>query len=299
MAMPDRWPIPEDLLRDEARRISSRYRVDAGEALDALAEAFAARPDVARRVCERKGHEDVTRWRDYRDVVKRCRKELYYELRRYYRSSAEFDRLVQELEMVPEDAAAPERVAELRQALLNGHASTRERMPHYAAFYEEFFKLVGVPTALLDLGCGMHPLSYPFDGAGAATDCYVALDKDYRAVRGLLAYAQVAAPERLLPMQASLDRPDWAARLPRRGPFEVAVMLKVVPVLNRLDKAAVERLQDTPAERILLTGNVESMTRRENVERRERGVLRSFIEQSGRQVVGEFRAGSELGFLVE
>ncbi|MHC5034895.1 MAG: class I SAM-dependent methyltransferase [Planctomycetota bacterium] len=297
--MPDRWPIPEDLLRDEARKISSRYRVDAEEALDALAKAFAGRPDVARRVCERRGHEDVTRWRDYRDVVKRCRKELYYELRRYYRSAVEFDRLVQELETVPDETSPPERAEGLRETLLNGHVSTRERMPHYAAFYQEFFKLVGAPKMLLDLGCGVHPLSYPFDGAGAATECYVALDRDDRAIRALSAYARVAAPDRLLPVQASLERRDWAARLPRRGPFEVAVMLKVVPVLNRLDKAAVERLQDTPAERILLTGNVESMTRREKIERRERGSLQGFIEQSGRQVVGEFHAGSELGYLIE
>lgn len=291
-------PIPMELLSAEAQSIAARYRVSAAEALRALAEAFAARPELAGRIRSRWREEDVTRWREYRRVVTECRKRIYYALRRYYGSPEKADLLVGELEREAHGPARPERIEQLSRQLLALHTSTRERLPHYAEFYDRFFELAGAPTTLLDVGCGMHPLSYPFAGAGAATERYVAVDADARAVRALSAFAGAAAPGRLVPVRAGLDDPDWADKLPWPGPFELALMLKVVPVLSRLDRAAARRLHGVPAEAILLSGSVESMTRRQNVERRERAVLRRFIEQAGRRVAGEFRAGNEFGYLV-
>jgi len=348
-------PIPEDLLSREAEDIASRYRVSIEEAEAALSEAFAAAPDLARRVRERHAQEDVTRWRDYREVIKKCRKDMYYGLRRYYRAPASAERLVEEFEREVEASARPERIEELRRELLAAHTSTRERLEHYAEFYERFFELVGAPSTLLDVGCGMHPLSYPFAGHGERTELYVALDRDMRAMRALGAYARLVGPGRLVPLYASLADGAWVERLPCPAPlgtaakphpgsgrlqgraavsgsigdvmlphrllrppcittlrsasgqrsgfcnsaFDLAVMLKVVPVLSRLDRAAVEGLGAVPARRLLLTGSAESMTRRQRIEARERGVLKRFIEQSGRRIVGEFRAGNEFGYLVE
>ncbi|MHC4480332.1 MAG: class I SAM-dependent methyltransferase [Planctomycetota bacterium] len=297
--MSDAWPIPVELLRREAERVSARYRLDVEEAMEALARAFAQRPELARRIRERHQGEDVTRWRDYKEILKRCRKEIYYRLRRYYADPAEVEQAVAELEREVEGPARAERIEQMRQSLLAAHASTRERLPCYGEFYDRFFSLVGVPSSILDVGCGMHPLSYPFQEAGAATERYVALDRDARAVRALSAYARAAAPGRLLPRRASPQEPGWAEGPGLAAPFELALMLKVVPVLNRLDREGLSGLETTPAERVLLTGSVESMTRRDSIEARERGVLLRFVEQCGRRVVGEFRAGSEFGYLVE
>lgn len=297
--MPARSPIPEDLLRREAESIAVRYRVSIEEAEAALGEAFAAAPELACRVRHRHAQEDVSRWRDYREVIRKCRKELYYGLRQYYRAPASVERLVEEFEREAEAAARPERIEELRQELLAAHTSTRERLQHYAEFYERFFELVGAPSTLLDVGCGMHPLSYPFAGRGELTELYVALDMDRRAIRALRAYARLVGTGRLVTMQASLEDRTWAERLPCSAPFELAVLLKVVPVLSRLDRAAVEGLAEAPARRLLLSGSRESMTRRQSIQARERGVLKRFIERSGRRIVAEFLAGNEFGYLVE
>ncbi len=297
--MPEDWPIPEELLRKEAGRISARYRVSAEDAVAALAEVFARNPKLADRIRRRHGHEDVTRWRDYREAVKECRKQVYYDLRRYYPDADSADRLVDEFEREVAGPARAARVEELRLALLGLHTSTRERSAQYAEFTERFFELAGSPATLLDVGCGMHPLSYPFEGAGSATRLYVALDKDPRAIRALSAYARLVGPDRLVVVRARLEEPGWLDEVPSTDPFDLAVMLKVVPVVNRLDRSAVQRLYGVPARRILLTGNAGSMTRRKDIEARERAVLRRFIEESGRRTVGEFRAGDEFGYLLE
>jgi hypothetical protein len=298
---PDHRPpaIPEDLLEREARKVSARYRVELADAREALADAFSARPELTQRIVERHAREDVTRWREYRDVVKSCRKALYYGLRRYYADPDEAEALVAELERAAEEGRPPDAVEALRLRLLSAHVSTRERTPYEEEFLEQFFGLCGVPGTVLDVGCGMQPLSYPFSGRGDGTALYVGVDRDDRSVRAAAAWGCIAAPRRLTALRADVSGPDWMSALPGGPPYGLALMLKVVPVLGRLDSAAARALGRVPAGRLLVTGCAESMTRRERIEGRERAVLRRFLVTSGRTIIGEFRAGSEFGYLAE
>jgi hypothetical protein len=291
-------PIPEELLRKEAESVCARYRVSVEEALAALTEAFAAAPEVARRVRQRHGREDVSRWRDFREVVRRCRKSIYYGLRRYYARSGEVERLVEEFGQEAAGPAEPRRMEELRLALLGAHKSSCERLPHHAEFYERFFALAGSPATLLDVGCGMHPLSYPFTGRGSATGVYVAFDRDPRAIRAVEAYAWVVGKGRLVAVRGGLSDAGWMQGLPGPAVWDVVLMLKVVPVLSRLDGPAVARLAAVPGRSVFVTGSAQAMTRRQSIEARERTVLKAFIAQTGRRVAGEFRAGDEFGYLL-
>ncbi|MCX4246245.1 class I SAM-dependent methyltransferase [Paraliomyxa miuraensis] len=62
---------------------------------------------------------------------------------------------------------AAERAA-CERALLQ-HLSTRERWPYLADFYAAIFEHTGVPDTLLDLCCGLGPLSLPWMGLPAST----------------------------------------------------------------------------------------------------------------------------------
>ena len=46
-------------------------------------------------------------------------------------------------------------------SLLQSHASTLERLPIYSSLYTQLFAITGLPTKVLDLGCGLNPLSIP------------------------------------------------------------------------------------------------------------------------------------------
>ncbi len=51
---------------------------------------------------------------------------------------------------------------ELHSELLKTHRSTKERQEIYPELYSELFRITGRPHKLLDLGCGLNPLSFPW-----------------------------------------------------------------------------------------------------------------------------------------
>ncbi len=97
-----------------------------------------------------------------------------------FRKSKEFDMLsktVREKLRMPyglfqidlkERAKLMERLAkepdsmELHSELLKTHRSTKERHEIYPELYSELFRITGKPHRLLDLGCGLNPLSFPW-----------------------------------------------------------------------------------------------------------------------------------------
>jgi 16S rRNA (guanine(1405)-N(7))-methyltransferase len=113
------------------------------------------------------------------------------------------------------------------------HASTRERVAQLESFYAGIWADTGPPHRVLDLGCGLHPLGLPWMGIGDAT--YLAVDVDDRAlatVRGFLEL--VDQPHRVEARDLVSDPPMDAA--------DVALLLKLVPTLDRQDSDAAGRL---------------------------------------------------------
>ena len=82
----------------------------------------------------------------------------------------------------PDYAALIERLSSLHKPPLNSpalraiceealtaHASTAERLPNQAEFYERLFAATGAPATILDLACGLHPLAFPWMGLPPTT----------------------------------------------------------------------------------------------------------------------------------
>jgi 16S rRNA (guanine(1405)-N(7))-methyltransferase len=66
-----------------------------------------------------------------------------------------------------EKAFASKDQAAIRKAcmsILVAHASTRERLEILAEFYPRLFTLTGQPDVILDLACGLNPLTFPWMG---------------------------------------------------------------------------------------------------------------------------------------
>ena len=49
--------------------------------------------------------------------------------------------------------------------LLQKHESTKERLNIYPELYKRIFHITGKPKTILDIGCGLNPLSYSYLGA--------------------------------------------------------------------------------------------------------------------------------------
>ncbi len=53
---------------------------------------------------------------------------------------------------------------ETHNKILELHRSTKERLNYYPFIYEKIFAITGKPKSILDLGCGLNPVSFPYMG---------------------------------------------------------------------------------------------------------------------------------------
>lgn len=272
-----------------------RYRVERNTAEALLRERLAASADFATLARRGDGPERLLRCRAYKQAAAEARQRIYYGLRRYRSDPGRHHDHLTRLEALPPAAPARERQA-AALALARDHASTRERLADLETFYGQIFHLAGAPHSILDIGCGLHPLLFPFDGAGACVERYLAIDKDPQAVRAVAAYARARGDGRLGALAWEIGE-GWQAVPP--PPFELALLLKVVPIVARTAPGLLPILAAAPARRLLLTGSRLALTRRASIERRERALLGRFCRDQGLRRLGELEAGEEFGWLVE
>lgn len=63
-------------------------------------------------------------------------------------------------------------------SLLKSYLSSKERLKHYPILYKQLFEITGKPNSILDIGCGMNPISYEYMNIGRVK--YLACDiSDY------------------------------------------------------------------------------------------------------------------------
>lgn len=117
--------------------------------------------------------------------------------------------------------------------VLGLHSSTRERLPILDRFYEAIFEITGQPSSVLDLGCGLNPLAWPW--LGLARVRYLALDIDQTRVQFLNRYLALAGLEPLARCQDVLSQPPVDAA-------DLALLLKLSPTLERQEAGATLRL---------------------------------------------------------
>ena len=122
--------------------------------------------------------------------------------------------------------------------LMSEHASTRERIPILDRFYKEIFAVTGIPARILDVACGIHPLSIPWmdlpDGAS-----YWAYEIDGELVSCLSKYFEAIGFEQ------SQARLQDVICTPPAETGDIAFVMKMVPCLERREKGCSIRLLET------------------------------------------------------
>lgn len=298
--MSDMLPeLPEAILAREVRAICERYRIEPEEARRFLEDGFHRQPDLLSKILGQYPKGDITRRRDYKAIIKAVRKKVYYHLRQYQSDSQKVEELRKQLEQQAASSSDIHQCEQLIQDLLMSHVSTKERVDEYPIFYKELFDMIDPPRTILDVGCGIHPLSYPFREIEPRPDVYVAIDKSRESIEILKIFSRLANPTRLIPVCDSIADIRWSDCLTdNMETFDIAFMLKFIPVICRQNKDILPHLMSVPARWILITASAEAMTRRENIRRREDRVLRDFIEQAGGKIMDQFTITNEFGYLI-
>lgn len=288
------------LLAELLAAVVKQYRVDERAARRLLCESLAG-STLGPIVVQADTASDVRRTRAYKDAASAAKRHVYHALRRYRGDDGEYDGWIAQLR---EGGAGlrREEVDELLARLVDGHASTRERTAEQDAFNGFLVNAIGPVTHVLDVGCGVQPLRFPF-AALPNLQCYAAVDSNRRSIDAVTAFAAATDNGILRPLCDDLSG-GWPAVMAALGlasdtAFDVALMLKLVPVVKRQAKELLATLADTPARRWIITGSTTGLAKRTSIARREAGVLRRFIDASGRAIREEFAFGEEFGYVVE
>ena len=234
--------------------------------------------------------EKFTRTRIYKDAATKARKAIYFGLRRYRADDGALAAACAELAALPKDGDATPLLA----TIAAHHASTAERAAHLDEFWNEILPAIGEARSLIDIGSGVLPVLFPFARA-PSLQTYLACDRDGAAIRAVEAYADWRGDGRLETRKWDL-KDGWGAF---DGPFDIALMLKIVPVVTRQEPTLLDILARVPARRVILTGSKEALVKRRAIARREKNVIESFVRDAGFAVIRAFETPDEIGIVAE
>jgi 16S rRNA (guanine(1405)-N(7))-methyltransferase len=184
--------------------------------------------DTIRRIAER----ELVHQTSLKAAVKATKKRLH-QVYGAFEYDLDYEEALQHL------AAAYQTGSEAKikgacQQILESHSSTRERLPILDDFYPAIFQLTGQPAAILDMGCGLNPLAWPWMGLPSPIR-YFALDIDAARIDFLNRYLDLAGLEPLARCQDILAQPPV-------DDADLAVLLKMSPTLERQEAGATSRL---------------------------------------------------------
>lgn len=181
--------------------------------------------------------------------------------------------------------------AETSRVLLSAHTSTRERLPILESFYATTLAGLPPPTTVLDVACGLNPLARPWMPFPATTrliasDIYadqIAFLNDVMALGGYAGTAEVR--------DVVHDPPPQTA--------DLVLVLKTLPCLEAIDKAAPARLLEAlDAPLLLVSFPAQTLGgRRKGMVGHYEARFRELIDGRG-WAAERFEFATELAFLV-
>lgn len=291
-------PMTQQVIDLIVGSVLSRYRIDRAKATTIVRDTVMQDADLTRTIEERSGVDAIRRSRAFKRVAKSAKRRVYHHLRVYTADTAEFAELVRQMEALPVGTPAAH-AAGLCQSLAQRHASTRERLQDLGEFHRQLFSHVAGASSILDVGCGVYPLLFPFAGQGRGIECYMAVDSDADAVRAVRTFSHLLPRSPLCAALWDIGE-GWqpVTSAAGRERFDVALLLKLVPVVARQEPELARVLAAVPADVLVVTGSVHALTKHQNIARRERDVLKRFVEAAGRRVVGEISLCEEFGYVL-
>lgn len=140
---------------------------------------------------------ELQRYKRRKDVLKAVRAKLH-RIVALHLGDPDYPTAICELEV----AFRTGNSTAVRQAcakIMETHISTRERLLILEDFYQRIFAVTGIPHSLLDLACGLNPLSFPWMELPVTTRYYaydirperIGLINRYFSLQGLLPLAKV------------------------------------------------------------------------------------------------------------
>jgi 16S rRNA (guanine(1405)-N(7))-methyltransferase len=214
--------------------------------MNQIVDAVLASPKyrtINRMLVERIARQEIAKGQGRKETAKAVKNKLHQVAGAYLEHSPDYKTWLEELRLA---AASPhqEDLLSACKRMMNFHVSTRERLPCLEEFYVQI--LYGLPPirTVLDLACGLNPLSLPWMGLMPGIS-YTAVD----IYEDMMMFLNKAM--RILGVLGQAISSDVVESLPSQH-ADIALLLKSIPCLEQVDKSIGVRLLDSIQARTLL-----------------------------------------------
>lgn len=187
--------------------------------------------EVAPALVRAIGAQELRKRRNQKEAVKATKNKLHQTVGAYWQGRQEY---AQWLAILTNAAPDPLTLRTACQTIMGHHASTRERLPLLAEFYTTILGDLPPIHSVLDLACGLNPLTIPW--------MPLADDVIYHACD--VAHDQADFLTLALPLLGVQGRATVCNLLEAIPPIkaDVVLLLKTLPCLEQVDPTIGERL---------------------------------------------------------
>jgi 16S rRNA (guanine(1405)-N(7))-methyltransferase len=209
--------------------------VQPAEEIAATVVAGAKYRHVSRELVGRLVLSESGRSGDAEAIVKNVRNRVHQVAGAFLQGTPKYDKW---LEMLRQGHAEnPERMKRECLEVMRHHSSTQERLNSLDIFYATIFNSLPKVSSVIDIACGLNPLSIPWMPLqpGATYHAYDIYDDMIDFLNKSFALTGV---------RGTAEVRDVVGSIPSQ-PADVAFVLKALPCLQQIDLAAPGRILDT------------------------------------------------------
>ena len=114
--------------------------------------------------------------------------------------------------------------------ILQTHLSTKERLPLYPVIYDKIFAITGKPAIILDLGCGLNPVSYPYMEVKAEYYASELTDADCKFLEKCFEKMKIKGKAVPLDLTEAASNPELLKQFPKA---DICFLFKVLDEIER------------------------------------------------------------------
>lgn len=237
------------------------------------------------------GRKELAKRRNLKEAVKETRNKLHQIGSAFQERPIPYAKWLEDLDNLPRDMQAVASIGFIKSNLAM-HSSTAERLSILPKFFKETLAPLGAVHSILDLACGLTPLTLPW--MPTVPDLFYTACDIYQDMAEYISHFFTH-----FEIKGSACVCDLTAEIPQTT-AQVAFLLKTIPCLDQVDKSAAGRLlRGLKTENILVSFPAHSLGGR------SKGMLQNYESRFWELVEGEkwkvtrFEYASELAFLIE
>ena len=218
---------------------------DNTQAVEAITESILASRKyrtISRSLIQEVARRELPRRRNLQEATKSARSKLHQIAGAFIEEQPPYTKWLAELEAARE--AGEPALMEACLRIMKHHSSARERVPSLADFYTTVFDGIGPVDSILDVACGLNPLSIPWMPITQKTR-YFAVD----IYSDLIAF--LGDFLRIMQQPGEASEHNIIGSVPDVE-VDVALVLKTIPCLEQVDPTVGRRLLEGLRARVML-----------------------------------------------